>query len=75
MPLPVSDTLTLAGRGRVPSKEDLRVLSSCAVQTPGSGRTVILTLPAAAARHFPAGHVGDVGAGADKKDGTFAATA
>ena len=30
--LPVSDTFTLAGRGRVPSQEDLRVLSSCAVQ-------------------------------------------
>ena len=42
---------------------------------PGRGRTVILTLPAAAARHFPAGHVADVGGGADEKDGTFVATA
>ena len=42
---------------------------------PGRGRTVILTLPAAAARHFPAGHLGDVGGGADEKDGTFVATA
>jgi two-component system, OmpR family, sensor histidine kinase KdpD len=30
--LPVSDAFTLAGRGRVPGREDLRVLSSCAVQ-------------------------------------------
>ena len=41
---------------------------------PGGGRTVILTLPAAA-RHFPAGHVGEVGDGAAEKDGTFVATA
>lgn len=41
---------------------------------PGGGRTVILTLPAAA-RHFPAGHVGDVGGGADEKDGTLVPTA
>ena len=41
---------------------------------PGGGRTVILTLPAGA-RHFPAGHVGDVGGGADEKDGTLVATA
>ena len=30
--LPVSDTFTLAARGRVPSREDARVLFSCAVQ-------------------------------------------
>ena len=30
--LPVSDTFTLAGRGRVLATEDLRVLSACAVQ-------------------------------------------
>ncbi len=41
---------------------------------PGGGRTVILTLPAGA-RHFPAGHVGDVGGGADEKDGTLVAIA
>ena len=30
--LPVSDTFTLAARGRVPGREDVRVLFSCAVQ-------------------------------------------
>jgi two-component system, OmpR family, sensor histidine kinase KdpD len=30
--LPVSDSFTLAGRGHVPSQEDMRVLSCCAVQ-------------------------------------------
>ena len=30
--LPVSDTFTLAGRGQVPSREDVRVLFSCAAQ-------------------------------------------
>ena len=30
--LPVSDTFTLAARGPVPGREDMRVLSSCAVQ-------------------------------------------
>ncbi|HTX27156.1 MAG TPA: universal stress protein [Streptosporangiaceae bacterium] len=30
--VPVDDTMTLAGRGHVPGREDLRVLRSCAVQ-------------------------------------------